>query len=233
MQIKSIKIIVNPKKEWAIKLAKEVGLFLIQNKFKISKQKADLTICIGGDGTILYANHKDRIDGAILGIGSRTSVVCILRNDNWKEKILDLIKSANVEKRLSLLCEFEGKKISAINDVVIHSCDYRVIKINLKINGETFEFQGDGVIISTPTGSTAYAYSAGGKTLSTVSREIEIVPICPYKRTFETEITDQNSEIEIICDRGSALIIDGIFIGKVKPNQTIRVKKGEDVSFIV
>ena len=76
-------------------------------------------------------------------------------------------------------------------------------KINLKINGETSNFRRWGNNFNS-TGSTVYAYSAGGKMLSTVFGKSKC-SICPYKRTFETEITDQNSEIEIICDRGVRL----------------------------
>lgn len=232
MQIQSIKIITNPKKPWARELSKKLKIHLIKSGYSVVQKHADVTICIGGDGTILYANFKNRIQGAIIGIGSQSSVVCQFRSDNWEEKILGVLQSANTENRLTLLCEINNRKITAINDVVIHSKDYRVIRISMKLNNVYETFEGDGVIVSTPTGSGAYAYSAGGSLLITSSTSFEVVPICAYKRTIQAQVVEESTVVKIATDRDCSLIVDGILVSKVKPGDTISVKKGKDVRFI-
>ena len=134
MRISKIKIIPNYRKPWAKRLAKTVSVYLKKHGFEITHHNADATICIGGDGTIFYANHLSRISGAILGIGSKTSVVCQLRNDNWKNRLLRMLKNAKTEKRISLdvRSNTKNKSINAVNDVVIHANDYRIIRIFLE-----------------------------------------------------------------------------------------------------
>src|SRR5271157_3118471 len=91
-----IKIISNPKKQWAISLAKEISLFLAGLKHEIVKKGAESTICIGGDGTILYANHKGRIEGTVLGIGSDKSYICQIHRDDWRTGLSAVLSSDTI-----------------------------------------------------------------------------------------------------------------------------------------
>lgn len=246
--IRNVKIRFNTRKEWARKVAREVAEFLKRNNFliingKTQDSKPETTICVGGDGTILYYNNIGEVEGPVLGIGSASSHICALRNDNWKEKIVSVLRNGKSEPRLCLSASVASKsgktkksgntRIPAINDIVIHTTDYRVITIRAIVNGVPHEFSGDGVIVSTPTGSSAYAYSAGGDILEPQSRLIEIVPICPYKRTISHMILDEDAEISISSNRDADLIIDGIYIQRISEGETVKVKKGKDVRFLV
>ncbi|MEK6979225.1 MAG: hypothetical protein AABW86_03300 [Candidatus Micrarchaeota archaeon] len=237
-----IKILFNTRKEWAKKLVPQVAGFLKSAGFEVVKKGADTTICIGGDGTILYYNNIGKTEGAVLGIGSSSSHICILRNDNWRYQLIDSLKNNKSESRLCISASVSGKNkkikknsatISAINDIVVHTIDYRVITIRAIVNGVPHEFSGDGIIVSTPTGSSAYAYSAGGDILKPQSCLIELVPICPYKRTISHVVLDENAEIEISSNRDADLIIDGIHIKRLKDKEAVKVKKGKDVRFLV
>ena len=256
MYIKKVGILFNTRKEWAGKLSREVSEFLRYSGFRIVKTSADATICIGGDGTILYYNSLGAIEGTVLGIGSSTSHICALRNDNWKEELIVVLKNNKSESRLCIFASVSGKtgktgktksgknkktknksagfvNIPAINDIVVHTTDYRVITIYVNINGIPHEFSGDGIIISTPTGSSAYAYSAGGDILDQKARLIEVITICPYKRTISHMVLDENAEILISSNRDADLIIDGIYIKRLKDKESVKVKKGKDVKFLV
>ena len=90
-----IKILFNTRKEWAKKLVPQVAGFLKSAGFEVVKKGADTTICIGGDGTILYYNNIGKTEGAVLGIGSSSSHICILRNDNWRYQLIDSLKTIN------------------------------------------------------------------------------------------------------------------------------------------
>lgn len=224
-----IKLIHNPLKHWTDKAEKELKKFLVSRGHKIVKRGADATVCIGGDGTVLYANYKGRLEGKILGIGSKRSFVCQLRRDSWKMGILKKLKDKTVNLQ-ALEAGLKGKKIAAINDVVVHTTDYRVIGINLQINNEKYEFKGDGIIVSSAVGSSSYAYSAGGKRLDPKDRRIVVVPIAPYRRKFKPKVV-KGGEIKIKCDRKAAVIVDGIFVRNMKMGETIKIKKGSMLKF--
>ena len=227
------KILRNTKKSWTSKAEKERISFLKKNKVQIVKQGADVTICLGGDGTIFYFNHIGKIEGSVLAIGTDSSHICQLKNHNWKSKLLIFLKRNKTESRITLNVIIGKKKFSAINDVVLHTVDYRVIETTVKINNSKKSFDGDGIIIATPTGSTAYAYSAGGLIIDEKAEAIEVVPICPYKRSVAPSIVHNDRRITFYADRVSDLVIDGIFIKKLKPKESVKVEKGKNISFLV
>ena len=240
-----IKIIPNPKKQWAKEIAKEVKLFLIsqnskqnpkqQNteRFKFVTRGAEVTICIGGDGTILYANHKGKIEGTILGIGSEKSYICQLNQTNWKQKIL-VVLDRNVTKTIKIMtiqAEVNGENYTAINDFVIHATHYRVAEIEIDVDNKLSSFEGDGLIVSSSIGSTGYAYSAGGEKLAPENRKIEVIPICPYKRTFSAQTITENSLVTVTPGNDCAFILDGIFIKKLKKGERVKIQKGPNKIF--
>jgi len=224
-----IKLIHNPTKEWTFKVRKELRNHLIAAGYKIVNKNADTTICIGGDGTILYANYKGWLEGNVLGIGSEKSFICQLRRDDWRERIEEKL-SEGVIKIQMLEAKIREKCIRAINDVVVHTTDYRVVEISLDVGRVSYRFRGDGIIVSSAIGSSSYAYSAGGKKLTPEDKRIVIVPIAPYRRMFAPKIV-RDGEIRIRCDRKAALIIDGIFIRNLKPRETVRIKKNGLLKF--
>ena len=235
MGMASVKIISNPFKQWAQDSAKEANAILENAGFRIVGSMADATVCFGGDGTILYANHEGKIDGAVLGVGGERSVICQLRKDNWKEDIVDLLKKGRTERKLMLEAICGDKKYTAINDFVVHSKDYRVIWIDVEIKSalgsELARFEADGLIVSTATGSHAYAYSAGGKKLNMKSKKIEIVPICPYKREFSAKVLPQGAVVTINADREAGFVVDGIFIKDLAPNEKVTVQFSKFIRF--
>jgi NAD+ kinase len=232
MRINKVKLITNPKKEWAKETARQIKELIEDSEFQVAPSNADLTICIGGDGTILFANHDGKIEGAVLGIGGDKSKICLLHKDNWKKYLLQLMRLGKTERRQMLLGSFGKKTLHAINDFVIHSNDYRIIEITLWINGRKHFFEGDGLILSSATGSYAYAYSAGGKRLRPRSKRIQAVPIAPYLRAFKPHILPSNTIFEITIDRKCAFIVDGIFIDEIKPDQRIKIKSGGFIRFL-
>lgn len=235
-----IKILTNPKKDWAKDLSVEVRKFLTSKGYKIVKKGADVSICIGGDGTILFAHHKNRLEGKILGIGSETSFLCQLRNYNWKEKLISTLEKDDTFNPLSLLCSIPQLKPSiytAINDFVLHSIDYRVVEIMVLVTSpksptKKFSFRGDGLIISTPIGSSAYAYSAGGEKQDPKSQSIQIVPICPFKREVKPMIFGSDVVLVIMAKKRCALIKDGIFAKFIERDTPLRINNlGANIIF--
>ena len=222
-----IKILANPKKQWTKELARKLKDHL--SPHLVVRSNADVTICVGGDGTILYNSHKGRLDGPIIGIGTNSSYICQLHRDEWK-KVTKILENKK-EKVPMLQCKLGKKKYNVLNDVVIHASHYRVAEMTVKANGQTTSFEGDGMIVSTALGSAAYAYSAGGKMLKPTDRRISLVPICPYRRAFSPMLLDEDEKISITVGDDCAFILDGIFVRGLKKGEKVTVTSGPELTF--
>ena len=216
-------------KPWAVSLSKRVKAFVEAHDYNVVDRlkKSDYTICVGGDGTIMYYNYLGLLSGKIIGIGGKQSAVAQISNTNW-EDILSLLKYGKCQ-RLSLLDVRMGRrKLTAVNDVVLHSKSFRVVNFNLVIGTQKFEFLADGVIMSTPLGSTAYSYSAGGDILPLKSKKNIIVAVAPYLRAFEPFQT--NKAVKISAGEKCAVLVDGILLGESK---SLSIEKGKSWCYLV
>ena len=167
------------------------------------------TIVIGGDGTLLktarfYSEWQIPVLGINLGrlgyLSQQNSIVDVI------DSILN--KDYHVEERMMLS---SINKI-ALNDFVIKGCDVsRTSKFYLEINGkEVCDYIADGLIISTPTGSTAYGLSAGGPVVYPTMDAITIVPICPHTLNSRPLVVPSTEEITVKTgDKLLSVSIDG------------------------
>ena len=176
----------------------------------IGKQ-CDLCIVVGGDGTILDAVRSlAHANVPLLGINvGRLGFLADISPDEL-EVSLDEILNGSYREEQRLLLEMQvlrdGKVIfsaDAFNDVVVHIRDVaRMIEFETRINDEFVNYQrGDGMVISTPTGSTAYALSSGGPILHATLDAIALVPISPHTLSSRPLVVDAKSLIDIlICN---------------------------------
>ena len=168
---------------------------------------ADLLVVAGGDGTILHVvGELGEIIKPIFGInvGSlgfltcassltyREAVECIAKDRiNFSQRVLLETRVHLGDKRTS--------KMIALNDAVLSRGEVsRLVLLRTRVNGEVLtEFNADGLIVATPTGSTAYSLSAGGPILDPESGVFVITPICPHVLTNRSIIVAEGSIIEI------------------------------------
>lgn len=226
-----IRIIPNPEKQWAVEMAKELEHYLAKFGHAVEEEGAEATICIGGDGTVLYSNHMGMIEGPVVGIGSESSYICQLTRHTPKEELIRLLESGKTVEVMTLKASINGKTQTAINDFVVHSKDYRVLHLEVTDNKGHYKFLGDGLIVSTALGSAGYAYSAGGEKLEPLDRKIGVVPICPYRRVFSPTVLREDVVVKVKADRDCAFIVDGIFLQDLKKDETVTIEKGENVIF--
>ncbi len=193
---------------------------------------ADLIIAIGGDGTMLYASSLAReTDTPILGINRGrlgfladvtpdemiVSVDHVLRGDYTTDSRLLL------ESRLLTSCG-EEKTAFALNDVVLQRRETgRMLEFETRISGRYVNtHSGDGLIVATPTGSTAYALSCGGPIIEPQLDAIVIVPICPHTLTDRPIVISADQTIEIrLIERAEAkaeITVDGFSLGGIRPD---------------
>ena len=179
---------------------------LIGKTSDISREKiadySDIIILIGGDGTFLsvatYAVEKQiPVGGFNLGsLGFLTE----LNKDMMEESLTEIFHGQpNISERKLLEINFKEEKYIALNDVVAHRGNIaRIIQLYLEIDREHVgEFRGDGLIISTTTGSTAYSLSSGGPILTPKVDGFVITPICPHSLTFRPFIVPADSKINV------------------------------------
>ena len=168
----------------------------------------DLAITLGGDGTILNAARSlaDK-DVPLVGINiGRLGFLADISSDEIDTVLDDILSGEYIEEERFLL---EARVIrnnkmlfsaDALNDVVVHVRDVaRMIEFETRINDQFVNHQrADGLIISTPTGSTAYALSSGGPILQANLDAITLVPICPHTLSSRPLVVNSSSEVDIL-----------------------------------
>lgn len=168
---------------------------------QIGKQ-CDLAVTVGGDGTLLQA-ARSMVDHGVplLGINlGRLGFLADISPDDMLNT-LDRILAGEYQEdqRFLLQAEIDGSYKTALNDIVIHKWNTaRLIEFETHIDGKFVNAQrSDGLIISTPTGSTAYALSGGGPLLDTALNAIVLVPICPHTLSNRPIVVSGDSRIEL------------------------------------
>ena len=209
-------------------------------------KKSELIVVLGGDGTMLraaryVAGHKVPILGINMGsFGYLTEV-----NLNEIHSVLELIIRGEfeIEKRMMLDVSIRhGKTVtnvgSVLNDVVINRGSLsRMNEFEMEVNGKYLTtYKGDGLIVSTPTGSTAYSLSAGGPIVSPGKDLIIINPICPHTLTNRPIIFAEDSNFKItLCskDKGAILTLDGQETYKIVSGDVVTVKRSRHATMLV
>jgi NAD+ kinase len=201
-------------------------------------KKADFAVVFGGDGTILAAG-RELCEAMVPVIGVNVGKLGFLAEFAPMElqKLFDRITNDKkiIEKRMILDCSVEspgGEPFSstAINDVVIAAGEpFRMIELKMSVQGQPLAgCMGDGVIISTPTGSTAYNLSAGGPILSVNLAAIVITPVCPHSLSFRPIVINAESVVEIHgvrVNEGTTITLDGQVSRKFNADDRVVVKR--------
>ncbi len=161
---------------------------------------ADLIVVLGGDGTFLsIARQAVEAQVPVAGFNLGTlGFLTAMKKEALAEELGRILDGgAAVSWRKLLQVDFQGAAYAALNDVVINKgAIARIVKLLLTVDGDTLaEMKGDGVILSTPTGSTAYSLAAGGPIVSPDVNGIVITPICPHSLTFRPLVVPDGAAI--------------------------------------
>lgn len=183
---------------------------------------SDMLLCFGGDGTILHtARSAVKYDIPVLGI-NLGSVGFIAELERGEISCLPRLEEGKYTLEPRMLLDvriFRGKKLIhqelALNDAVFSKCAVsRVADIEVYADGvQTTKITGDGVIVSTPTGSSAYSLSAGGPIVEPTGEQILITPICAHHFSARPMVLSSHRTVTVRIPRGSSkniqLCIDG------------------------
>lgn len=198
---------------------------------------ADMVVVLGGDGTMLGAARLVCEKGVpLLGVnlGGLGFITEVYREELYgaMEKILEGQCPSEDRMMLAALIMRQGEKIAeytALNDVVINKGALaRIIELETYIDGRfVTEFRADGLIVSTPTGSTAYCLSAGGPILYPTLHSIVLTPICPHTLTNRPIVLADDAKISVTLKAGTDvfLTMDGQVGFSLRQNDTVEIKK--------
>lgn len=211
-------ITYNKESEKCIRLYQNI---IKKSIFQLSKvEESDIIICIGGDGFLLTTiNQYNRLKKPIYPINGGT--VGFLTNSFNIEEISNIMNADKV-KLISLQVNLNKKLENAYNEISLLRKSPQAIHLELYINEEfTTKIIGDGLIISTPLGSSGYNYSSGGSILPLNSNLLSITPICPYKpKNWKGAIIENDVTIRIkILDsnkRPAIINLDNREFGNIK-----------------
>src|SRR5439155_11491113 len=170
----------------------EVVVFDLGRAKDLSKETADLALVLGGDGAILRAARQMGYQQVpVLGVNlGKLGFLADLSPDELRGCFPRVVRGEyRVTRHLMAECSVEGpggpQTLLALNDVVVQSGPpFHMIDLNLAVDGESVtRFSGDGLILSTPVGSTAHSLAAGGPILGQDLTAFVITPICPHTLT--------------------------------------------------
>lgn len=213
----------------------EVVLVDLEQKEDLSKHKADLTFVLGGDGAILRAARQMGYNQIpVLGINlGRLGFLADINTTELEECISDISnENFRVTNHLMFECLTDAKNKTGpflgLNEISIHAgAPFHMIEIALIVDNETVcTYMADGLIMSTPIGSTAYNLSAGGPILNQEIEAFVINPICPHVLTSRCVVDSSSKVYNLVMNKvteGTSLVIDG--------QEKIPLIKGSKVTF--
>lgn len=243
-----IGIVVNPHIREAIDLARRISDRLSQSNEVIFDEKtagvlgreagdlssADVVITFGGDGTVLRA-HSIAQSATILGVnmGERGFLAEVRKEEVDAALELLLRGELKVEEKMRLKTAFGDERIpEALNDVVIFSAvPGKTSTIRVTIDGEEiFGFRGDGLIVATPTGSTAYTKAAGGPVVFPAVDCMIVTAVCPSTPRVPSIVVPATSKVTAevsLPGQPCLLVVDGLERAKVRHGERVDITVSE------
>ena len=238
------KIIAKTKKNYP-----DLAPFLDDINFKIDYPQiecnifdfdCDMAIVLGGDGTLLRAQSKMKPETPIFGVNMGTvGFLTEIEAANTFNALEEVLKGNYYkEKRSKLVVSHENHHYSAMNEVVIMTDKpAKMLHFEIQVDGEIIEeVRADGLIVSTPSGSTAYAMSAGGPIVDPKVGGFIIIPICPYKLGARPFIVSDNSEITVkLLKKGktAVFVMDGQRNEEAEYEEEIKFKRSEKDVYLI
>ncbi|MDP0490531.1 MAG: NAD(+)/NADH kinase [Verrucomicrobiota bacterium JB023] len=224
---------------WEMQWDVETGGLIGEPTTEAFWEGADLVVSLGGDGTLLETIH--RMGGCpvpVAGVNIGRLGFLTACQDEEVEELAEAVNSGQhtvMERSMLEVTMFEdgGKKrqFIALNEVVLMRGETgRLVSLEARVDGELLnQYRADGLIVATPTGSTAYSLAAGGPLVGPRANVMVVTPICPHSLSGRPLILGDDSEVELLpgSDDGEPLLftVDGRDILRVAPDSVVRVVK--------
>ncbi len=251
MEVKKVAIYVNRQNPLSLKSASslekalasaKIKNYLTDKDTKKFTKDTDLIFCIGGDGTLLSAAQKAaKLNIKIVGInsGNLGFLAALKTQEDFTQVLQDLLKDKFTEQERFLLKAevFRNKKIvfnaCALNEAVIRPAQARAINLNVHFDkSQVKNYFGDGLIISTPTGCTAYNLAAGGPIVMPSLNVFILTAICPHTLSQRPLVLPADKEIKILLNQTKKdininLTLDGQTNFAVENNDILKITQSK------
>ena len=199
----------------------EVKDKLIKNGFIIVENDYNIAIAIGGDGSFLRMVKETNFKSDVLYLGINTGTLGFAQeiHVNELDELIENLKTGNYKvnefgvQETNLYSNNENSKFYSLNDIVIRDMDLNTLKLDIFIDDALLEhFAGDGILVSTSFGSTAYNLSFRGSIIYNTFHALELTPVAPlnnktYRTLANSLVLPQNKNIEIIPVSNKNLIV--------------------------
>lgn len=194
---------------------------------------ADLIVAVGGDGTMLSA-VATAIDLDVPVIGFNMGTIGFLTAadpDDMAGVVTRLTgEDYGIDNRMTVAATVGDRTAVGVNDVVIEKVDsQRLIELNVNIGSVDFvNYRADGLIVATPTGSTAYSFSAGGPLVSPALQAFVLTPVAAHSLFSRSIVIEPDQEIlvEVTRDRAVKVSVDKTALGQIGPGDTVAIRQG-------
>ena len=200
----------------------------VESLDKLSKIKLDLAITLGGDGTTLrtFRNLQNETPILTINVGGNRGILSEITL-NEIDKALQSIKKNEIwlDKRTRVMASCDGKQFDpALNEIYINRKNLtKTAEFEIKFQNDTVKQKMDGVIISTPSGSTGHSLSIGGPVLHESLDVLIITPVGPVHRLPSIVVPDER--IEVICSHDCNIVMDAQVIKSSSFDEPIIIKK--------
>lgn len=211
--------------------------------FDMMCQNSDFLVTIGGDGTLISAVRRSyHYQLPVLGIHAGKLGFLADLDFSELESFVDKLLGGEyrIDQRAilqaTIVTQNGESEIFAFNDIVLTRPSIaKMIHLETFVDGRSFNtYYGDGVVVSTPTGSTAYNLSAGGPVLFPLTQVFALTPICPHSLTQRPVVLPGHFEIEMKTPDASALvIIDGQDLVEITDRDTVHIKLASGAAHLI
>jgi NAD+ kinase len=242
-EIKSVGIIVKPNHDEALETARELSIWLGERKIIARRQDfsdVNLAVVLGGDGTMISAARLlENLDVPVLGINyGSLGYLTEFRIEELYDSLEQILRGDfTIDSRVTLDVSHERNGIElsknrVLNDVVINKAALaRIINIEATLDDlYVNDFRADGLIISTPTGSTAYNLSAGGPIVFPSMNAVVMTPICPFTLSNRPIVVPDTAEIKLHLKTENEdvfLTLDGQVGFELTVNDVVKIRKSK------
>ena len=221
MTIRRVALVTHDGKPAAVELRRFLSEAADSRGISVVDEDPDLVVALGGDGTVLRAAQlAHRSDALLLGVNVGTlGYLTEVEGDAPGDALEQLLEGRfEVEERMMLRCVLNdgGKESSfvGLNEVLVErSSNRRLVRLEVRVGGESLAaFNSDGLIVATPTGSTAYALSAGGPIVSPRAGCMVLVPVNAHMIFSRPFVLAADETVEISLgtrDQRASLVLDG------------------------
>lgn len=243
-RINKVKLFVNDNEQSQI-VAKDLELELVKYGFKIVNRGFDLAISVGGDGSFLRMVKETGFNDKVYYIGVNSGTLGFLQEIDIKDTV-DFVKRLNSDnykveeisiQESKVITEDKVYTFNSLNELVVRKSDFTTLKLPVYVDDEFLErFAGDGILVSTSTGSTAYNMCLNGSIIYNTLNALSITPIAPvnnkvYKVLNCSVIVPNDKVITLVPEKGyndMFIQLDGVntMINNVVKIETKIGKKG-------